>query len=217
MSEHFTEDEQVEALKKWWKENGTAIVIGIVIGLGVVIGVHYWYNYQEARALKASDAYNRYTAAVAKKDKAQSQKLAAVMLDKFKGTSYAALTAMEIAKQDVTAGNLKDAAKQLRWAMENPGYKTISLIARQRLARVLVAENKLDEALKILNDVKDQTFDPRYAIIKGDILKKQGKKEQAREAYQLALTDPTLSGTERQLVQMKMDEISSSLNQDSAK
>lgn len=217
MSEHLTEDEQVEAIKKWWKENGTAIIIGLVIGLGVVIGVHYWYKYQETHAVKASDAYNSYMSAVAKKDKAESQKLAKVMLDKYKGTSYAALTAMEMAKQDVSADKLNDAAKHLRWAMEHPGYKTISLIARQRLARVLVAENKLDEALKTLNAVKDQTFEPRYAIIKGDILKKQGKKEQAREAYQLALTDPTLSGMERQLVQMKMDELSSSLNQDSAK
>ncbi|MEJ2360274.1 MAG: tetratricopeptide repeat protein [Gammaproteobacteria bacterium] len=217
MSEHMTEEEQVEALKKWWRDNGTAIIIGIVVGLAVVIGVRYWFSYKETRALHASDAYNNFTAAIAKKDKALSQKLAAEMLDKYKGTSYAALTAMWLAKQDVTANKLPEAAKHLRWAVDHPGYKTISLIARDRLARVLVAENKLDEALKVLDAVKDQTFEPRFAMVKGDILSKQGKTVQAREAYQLALTDPTLAGKERNLVQMKMDNLSSSLSQDSKK
>lgn len=217
MSEHLTEHEQVEALKKWWKENGTAIVIGIVIGLGVIIGLHYWRNHKEVLALKASDAYNQYVAAVAKKDKTESRKLAKAMLDKYEGTTYAALTAMEMAKQAVAANKLDEATKHLRWAMDHPGYKTISLIARQRLAQVLVAQNKLGEALATLDAVKNQTFEPRYSIIKGDILKKQGKLVQAREAYQLALTDPTLSSKERHLVQMKMDNLSAFNNQDNAK
>lgn len=215
MSEHLTEEEQVEAIKKWWKENGTAIILGIVVGLGAVIGVRYWFNYQQARAVKASDAYNRFSAAASKKDKADTQKLAKLMLDKYKGTSYAALTALELAKQDVTADKLAEAEKNLRWAMENPGHKTISLIARERLGRVLLAENKLDEALKVLNAVKDPTFDPRFALIRGDILRKQGNIEQAHEAYQLALTDQTLSGKQRQFVQMKMDALATSSTPDS--
>lgn len=210
MSEHLTEEEQVEALKKWWKENGTAIIIGIVVGLGAVIGVRYWFSYQEGRAVKASDAYNLFTAAVGKKDKAETKKLAKDMLKQYQGTSYAALTALELAKQDVTANKLADAEKNLRWAMENPGHKTIALIARQRLATVMVAENKLDEALKLLNEIKDPTFDPRFALVRGDILRKQGKTEQAREAYQLALTDQTLTGKERQFVQMKLDDLATS-------
>jgi predicted negative regulator of RcsB-dependent stress response len=214
MSEHLTEEEQVEALKKWWKENGSAIIIGILIGLGAVIGVRYWFSYQETRAIQASDAYDHFTQAISKKDEAGTQKLANEILEKFKGTSYAALTALEMAKQDVDANKLAEAEKNLRWAMENPGHKTIGLVARQRLAMVLYAEDKLDQALAVLDKVKDPTFDPRFALVRGDILRKQGKAEKAREAYQLALTDSTLSGKEREFVEMKLQDLTKSPAQD---
>jgi len=217
MVEHLTEEEQVEALKKWWKENGTAVIIGIVVGLAAVIGVRYWFSYHETLAVNASVMYDNFTAAVNKKDAALVQTLSNEMRDKFKGTSYAALAAMQLAKQDVDAKNLPEAEKNLRWALANPGNKVIGLIARQRLAEVLYAEAKLDDALTLLNQVKDATFDPRFAQIRGDILRKQGKAEQAREAYQLALTDSSLSGKERDFVQMKLDDLSKAQTQDSKK
>ena len=217
MSEHLTEAEQVEALKKWWKENGTAIIIGIVVGLGAVIGVRYWFSYQETRGVNASNLYDKFTAAVGKKDVALVETLSNEMRDKFKGTSYAALTAMQLAKQDVDANKLPEAEKNLRWALANPGHKVIGLIARQRLAEVLYAEGKLDDALTLLDKVKDPTFDPRFALIRGDILRKQGKSEQAREAYQLALTDSSLSGKEREFVQMKLDDLAKPNTQESKK
>lgn len=219
MAEHLNEDEQVEALKKWWQENGTAIIIGIVVGLAVVIGVRYWFSYHEARSVNASDAYYKFTAAISKKDAALTQTLANEMLEDFKGTSYAALTAMQMAKLDIESNKLAEAEKNLRWAMDNPGHKTIGLIARLRLAKVLYAEDKFDAALAVLNQVKDPTFDPRFALVRADILSKQGKTEQAREAYQLALTDKSLAGKEREYVEMKLDSLSgsASVNQESKK
>ena len=217
MSEHLTEEEQVEAIKKWWKENGSAIIIGIVVGLGAVIGVRYWFSYQDSRSTMASDAYNRFTESVNKKDEANTHKLANEMLEKYKGTSYAALTALQIAKQDVDANKLADAEKNLRWALENPGHKAIALITRQRLAVVLFAEGKLDKALSVLDEVRDPTFDPRFALVRGDIFRKQGKMEKAREEYQLALKDSTLTGKDREFVEMKMDDLSKAPTQDAKK
>jgi predicted negative regulator of RcsB-dependent stress response len=217
MSEHLTEEEQVEAIKKWWKENGGAIIIGVVVGLGAVIGVRYWYSYQETHSIAASDAYNRFTESVHKNDTANINKLADEMLHKYKGTSYAALTALQLAKQDVDANKLAEAEKNLKWALDNPGDKSIALITRQRLAEVLTAEGKFDEALGVLDKVNDPTFDPRYAQVRGDILRKQGKLEQAREAYQMALTDPTLSDKQREFIQMKMEELPKLSTQESKK
>ena len=217
MSEHLTEEEQVEAIKNWWKENGNAIIIGIVVGLGAVIGVRYWFSYQETRAIAASDAYNRFSESISKKEQAQTLTLANEIRDKYKGTSYAALTALQMAQQDVAANKLVEAEKQLRWALDNPGHKTIALIARQRLATVLYAEGKLDQALALLNEVKDATFDPRFAMVRGDILQKQGKLEEAREAYQLALTDSTLSGKQREFVEMKLEALPKLATQDTRK
>ena len=217
MSEHLTEEEQVEAIKKWWKENGSAIVIGIVVGLGAVIGVRYWFSYQETRSLAASDMYNRFTETVHKKDDANVKKLANEILQKYQGTSYAALTALQIAKQDVDANKLAEAEKNLRWALDNPGHKSIELITRGRLAVVLSAENKLDEALALLDKVKDPTFDPRFAMVRGDILYKQGKLEKAREAYQLALTDSTLPRQQREFIEMKLGDLPKLPTQDTKK
>jgi predicted negative regulator of RcsB-dependent stress response len=217
MAEHLTEEEQVEALKKWWQENGTAIIIGIVVGLAAVIGVRYWFSYHETRAVKASDAYYNFNAAISKKDTALTQTLANEMRENFKGTSYAALTAMQMARLDVDANKLAEAEKNLRWAVDNPGHKTLGLIARLRLAEVLNAEGKLDDALALLDQVKDPTFDPRFALVRGDILRKQGKMEKAREAYQLALTDKSLSGKTRDFVEMKLDDLSASPTQESKK
>ena len=217
MSEHLTEEEQVEAIKRWWKENGGAIMIGIVLGLGAIIGVRYWFSYQETRAIAASDAYNRFTESAHKKEGATTQTLANEMLDKYKGTSYAALTALQLAKQNVDANQLAEAEKHLRWALENPGDKSIALVVRLRLAVVLSAEGKLDEALSVLDKVKDPTFDPRYSEVRGDILRKQGKLEKAREAYQLALTDPTLSDKQREFIEMKMEDLPKPPTQESKK
>jgi len=207
MSEELTEHEQVEALKKWWNEYGTAIIVGLIVGLGLVIGVRYWFQYKQTHALAASDAYNSFVEAAGKKDEALTKQLAENMLNKYKGTAYAALAAMQLAKRDVDANKLADAETRLRWAMDNPGHKTIALIARQRLAEVMIAENKLDAALSLLNEVKDPTFDPRFAALRGDILSKLGKVEQAREAYQLALNDTTLAGKEREFLMMKLQEL----------
>lgn len=217
MAEHLTEEEQVEALKKWWKENGSAIIIGIVIGLGAVVGVRYWFNYQEERAVNASDVFSRFGDAVARKDNDNTQKLASDLREKYKGTSYAALAAMQMAKQNVEANKLAEAEANLRWALDNPGHESVALVARQRLAVVLVAEDKLDAALALLDQAKDKTFEPRFALVRGDILRKQGKFEKAREAYQLALTDTTLSGKQREFIEMKLEDLPKSTQQDSVK
>jgi len=208
MSEQLTDDEQVEAIKKWWKEYGNAIIIGLTIGLALVVGVHYWVQYKDTRARSASDVYNQFMQADGKKDAAVTQVLADKMLKKYKGTSYAALTALQLAKRDIDSGKLAEAEKHLRWAMDNPGHEVIGLIARQRLVEVMIAENKLDAALTLLDKVKDPTFDPRFAALRGDILSKQGKNEQAREAYQMALADSSLAGKQRELLLMKMQDLS---------
>lgn len=217
MAEHLTEEEQVEALKKWWKENGNAIIIGLIIGLGAVIGVRYWFTSQEERAITASDAYTRFSEAVVKNDKETSHKLATEIREKYKGTTYAALVALQMAKQNIEANKLADAEADLQWALDNPGHESIALVARQRLAIVLTAEGKLDAALVLLEQAKDKSFEPRYALVKGDIFSKQGKVEQAREAYQLALTDTTLSGKDREYVEMKLENLPKPAQQDTAK
>ncbi|MGD8925657.1 MAG: tetratricopeptide repeat protein [Thioalkalispiraceae bacterium] len=206
MTEHLSEEEQIEALKKWWKENGTAILVGIVIGVGGIIGYWKWNEYKETRALEASAAYDKFVSEVEHKS-AETTKLYGELKDKYDGTSYAALAALKMAAIDITKGETQKAIEQLKWAVENPGHDVIAHIARVRLTKLLVAENKLDEAEKLLKDVKEPAFDAQYAAIRGDIQNKRGNIEQARADYEIALASDTFTGKQREYIQMKLDNL----------
>lgn len=207
MTEHLTEDEQVERLKKWWKENGVAVITGIVIGLAGVVGVRYWFNYQEQQAVEASRLYSTYMAAVEKKDMEQANKDSQQLKKDYAGTSYAALAAMQQASQSASDGNLDAAVTSLQWAVDNPGHDAIAHLARIRLANVLIVQNKHAEALKLIKDVKEPAFDARYAELRGDIYAAQKNTAQARSAYQSALASNDLTGKQREFVEMKLNEL----------
>jgi predicted negative regulator of RcsB-dependent stress response len=206
MSEHLSEEEQVEALKKWWKENGTAILVGVLLGIGGIIGYWKWNQYKETRALEASAAYDKFVAEINHKN-SDADKTYTELKDKYDGTSYAALAALKIAAVDYTKNESDKAIEQLKWAVEHPGHELISHIARVRLTKLLVAENKLDEAEKFLKDVKQPAFDAQYAVIRGDIQSKRGNIEQARAEYEIALATDSFSGKQREYIQMKLDNL----------
>lgn len=206
MSEQLTDDEQVEALKKWWKENGTAIIIGVVIGVGAIIGVWKWTEYTETRALAASALYDEFVTAITG-DKLDASSSYESLKKDYEGTSYAAFAALRMAAVDYAKDNADKSVEHLRWAAAHPGHDSIEHIARVRLAKMLVSKNELDEAEKLLKDVSEPAFDAQYAAIRGDIHIKRGNIEQARSAYELALTSTSFSGKQREHVQMKLDDL----------
>ena len=206
MSEQLTDEEQVEALKKWWKENGTAIVVGIVIGVSAIVGFWKWNEYTETRAKAASLLYDGFVTALSN-DKADVTSSYDSLKSDYEGTSYAALAALRMASHDYNKGETDKAIAHLQWATEHPGHESIQHIARLRLSRLYVAENKLDEAEVLLKDINEPAFDAQYQAILGDVHNKRGNTEKARTAYQLALTSTSFSGKQREYVQMKLDDL----------
>lgn len=207
MTEQFTEEEQVEAIKKWWKENGMAVVIGVVIGLSAVVGVRYWYSYQEQRAADASVIYSQFAEAESAGDEARAGASLQKLQDEYKGTSYAALAAMQMARRHVAAGKFTEAEPLLRWVVNNAGHESLALLATTHLARVLMASNKADEALQLVTQQSDPAFTARFAEIRGDIYRRQGKLVQARDAYEMALADSAMTGKAREYIEMKLQEL----------
>ena len=206
MSEQLTDDEQVEALKKWWKENGTAIIVGIVIGVGAIIGVWKWTEYTETRSLAASALYDEFVTAITD-DKLDAGSSYESLKKDYEGTSYAALAALRMAAVDYGKDKADNAVEHLRWAATHPGHDSIEYIARVRLAKMLVSKDQLDEAEKLLKDVSEPAFEAQYAALRGDIHIKRGNIEQARSSYKLALASTSLSGKQREYVQMKLDDL----------
>ena len=207
---HLSEDEQVEALKRWWKENGTAILVGVLIGIAGIVGVWYWQNHKHTMAESGSVAFAEFTEAIQQhKDDVITAKFQSMQAD-YRSTPYAALAALAMAKHSIDKADLSAAETQLRWAMENATHAAITHLARIRLARVLVQEKKLDAALALIAEQTDPAFISDYAELRGDIYQQQGKLEEARIAYAEALTDPSLQGVRRSYLEMKRDDLPTS-------
>lgn len=208
METHTTEEQQIAALKSWWKENGSSIVTGIVLGLAVLFGAKAWFAYQERTAQNASNVYMVMMNALEMVDAATVTERAGLLISEFSGTPYAAFAALALAKLQLDAGELEAAQAQLQWALDNSSSGEIQAITRLRLARVLVARGELDAAQQLLDQaVPGSAFDALYTEVRGDIYQARGEAVLASDAYQqaLAATPPDAPG--RQLLQLKHDNI----------
>ncbi len=138
MDVHASEKEQVEALRKWWKENGSSVITGILLGLSVLLGGKAWFGYQESQNLSASNTYAQMMAVSAVGDKEQVKAHANVLITEFTSSVYAPLAAMLLAKQAVENGELSAAQVQLEWALDMASTPAVEHTARTRLVRVMV-------------------------------------------------------------------------------
>lgn len=179
------EQEQLAEIKAWWKQHGN-LVTGIVTAAAIgVIAWQVWNWYQRNQTAQASVVYSVLQKAVLEKDSQRAKVASGELLAKFGGTTYAPLGALTAAKAMFDAGDLKTAKAQLLWVVEN-GKGELRDLARLRLAAVLLDERAYDEALKQL-DGGAGGFSVRFAETRGDVLAAQGKKAEARSAYQAAL------------------------------
>ena len=206
MEVYRDEEEQVQAIKDWWKTNGTRVVILTVLLIAVVAGTKYWMYSQELAAEAASAQYKKVLDLVeTNQDEALSA--GAVVLEKYSSTAYAGMTAMVMAAIEVEQNKLSDAELHLRWAMEHGDAATVTTIARLRLARVLLALSRLDEAEALLDVAVPEAYAGRLAHARGDIQLQRGDFAGAQGAYQTALNHRQTTPTEKRVLQMKLDDL----------
>ncbi|MBL0674167.1 tetratricopeptide repeat protein [Aeromonas dhakensis] len=203
MEVYTTEEQQVEVIKNWWKENGTSVIAGTVIGLVGLFGWRYYNEHQQTTQEAASQAYNEMSAQLAKGDAASFEQ-AQSFISAHKGDSYAELAALQLAAAAVKADKLDLAAEQLT-QVATSGDESIRPIAALRLARVLNDQGKADEALAQLGKINNDAFKAQVAEVRGDILQKQGKSEEARDAYQAAADAGGLQSSAE--LKLKMDDL----------
>jgi predicted negative regulator of RcsB-dependent stress response len=188
MAESHGDQEQLEAFKKWWDENGRSIIAGVVIGALGLFGWRGWQSYTQTMAERASTQYFQMRALVEQGNRAQADVAAAVLKDDYRRSPYAALASLSAAKLAVDAGALDDAATHLRWAMEHGKQNTVRQLARLRLARILIAQDKANEALSMLDG---ESIAVAFATLadeaRGDAYVALGRIDEARQAYDRAL------------------------------
>lgn len=206
MVDYATEEEQVEALKRWWRENGKSIVAGAALGILVLVGWRGWTWHQETQALEASALYDQVSARIQDGDREKLVSAAEQLREDYGSTAYAALGALAAARAAVDAGEPDAAAEWLRWAMENAGDAKLGYLARGRLARVEAASGRVDEGLRLLDVEPPAAWSGLYGEIRGDLLTEKGDREAAAEAYRAAL-DAEVPPPDPEAVQRKLNEV----------
>ncbi len=207
MSLEQTEEEQVEALKSWLRKNGSAIIIGLALGLAAIGGYRFWVDYQAGQSQKASMVYSNLQNYLISGDSAGVFAVGRQLVELFPGTPYAALAALGMARMSVESNSLDAAEVHLRWVIKNAGEDGLKHIARLRLARVLATEKKYDEALALMKQSKLGSYTSLYSEIRGDILLAKKQPEQARSAYQQALNTIAKDDRRRALIEMKINNL----------
>ncbi len=195
MDIHRSEEEQVEAIKRWWQENGKQTVVILIVAIGVYTGWNAWQNNQETNRAAASaqyqdmlDALNAQEGQITEVQLQTARHLAMSLRKDFSGSSYAVYAALLLAKLAVEQGDYAGAEKELQWALVKSDESALKSLTQLRLARVVFADNRIDEALALLNNAQAGIYQAAYEESKGDVFMDQGEKEKAREAYQAAVS-----------------------------
>ncbi|KMZ13120.1 hypothetical protein BHUM_00543c [Candidatus Burkholderia humilis] len=205
MSYH-DEQESLENVKAWWAKWGNATTWIVLIALVIAAGYNGWNYWQRRRAAEAAVLYDHLQQTVNGNDQALVARVAADMEDKFGSTAYAQMTALTAAKTLYTVGNLAGAKTQLQWAIDHAKDAEYKQIAKLRLALILLDEKNYDAGLKLLADEPLDAFKGVIADRRGDLLAAQGKHDDARAAYKIALGSLSANDiSARQLIQFKLD------------
>jgi len=207
--DYLTEEEQAEALKLWFKENWLWMTAGVVIALLLLAGWQRYQAYKVDRTSSAAQLLEQFAAAQ-NTDEAKAGSLLKQLSSDYGATPYADQAHLLAAKQAVQTGKYDDAAKELTVVMTSAADEQLRGVARVRLARVLIQQQKPDDALKLVVIDKAGAFAPQMHEVRGDALYSKGDRTSARAEYQAALDAyKNESGTDTSLLQLKADELNS--------
>lgn len=185
-----TDEQQVEALKAWWQENGAAIVVAVLIALSLVGGWRGWQAWQGSQSQHASRVYAELVERVARDDADAASTFDTLKQD-YSGTPYAVLGALQEANRLVSAGDLEAAASALQYAVDEASEDDIRAVAAIRLARVLLEQGDLEQAIDALPGSVPDAFHGLIESVRGDILLAQNRPAEAKAAFERALDSET--------------------------
>ncbi len=213
MSELRTEEEQLDAIKSWWKENGKSLVITIVVVVTAVYGYRAWQQQQVDSSETASAMYQQLISVVesapnadAEKNLATSKHLTNTIKAEFSDSQYAKYAALLMAKSAVNAGDLPAALEELDWLLAASPEALLKSLATIRKAQILTEQKKLEAALDLLKEVSDSSLQIQVDELKGDIYLAQGDEKKARAAYQKALGNQSTAQV-KSIISLKLNDL----------
>ncbi len=212
MTDLRTDEEQVELIKSWWKENGKTLLLSVIVVLGGWFGWNSWQTSQQQKAEAASELYSQLVDAVAQpaaqqteEQKASAVALATELKTTYAGTAYADFGALFLARFAADAGDFAAAAAELQAVVNTSKADAVKYTAQARLAQVLIQQEKFDEALALVNTVPDPAYTVQFEDAKGDALYRKGDNAEARNAWIRARDAAQTLGLNTQPLQRKID------------
>jgi predicted negative regulator of RcsB-dependent stress response len=206
MDANETDEQRLENIKAWWKENASSVITGLLLGLALLFGAKSWIAYQERKADEASNIYAILMNALSRGDESLVNDRAGVLIGEYSSTPYATLAALALAKVKLEQGLPEAAHAQLQWALDKSGSDVLRPLVRLRLARVMVAEGNLDGAEALLSQSPTESaFAPLVNELQGDIHAARGAVDEARAEYEIALAALPPESAEYRLLQLKYE------------
>lgn len=181
------EQEQLDELKTWWKQYGNLVTAVLAVVAFAAVAWQGWNWYQRNQAAQAAALYAGIERAAGGGDVRQVRQLAGDLIEKYPGTTYAAMGALLSGKVQAESNDVKNAEAHLQWAADSAKDEALRNLARLRLAALQLDEKAFDAALKTLAAEAPAAFAARFAELKGDVLAGQDKKADAKTAYEAAL------------------------------
>lgn len=203
----YDDYEQSELVQKWLRQNGMSIVVGIVIGLIAIFGWQRWRDHQAGHQMDAAQLYQQMQTAVALGQTDQADKLEAQLQKDYADSAYAVFAASERAQQQVQAKQLDKALASLAWAESHTSDAALKSLVELRIARVQLAAGQAATALATLDRVPAKMYDALKQELRGDVLVKLGRKDDARTAYQAAIGSLDEQAPQRGALQLKLDDL----------
>lgn len=202
-----TEQEQIEAIKKWWNQYGNWIIGGFLIALISYFSWNFYQNSTQSRFEAASIKYDELVALVEQEGSASDRR---ALIDELKAdyskTTYAVYAALLGAADAASAGNYNDALAELDWALSQAADE-LRPVVLVRMARVQYANDELDAALATLDQVSRPGFDVVINELRGDILTDQGHNDLARSAYETAMERSQEEGISTPFLEIKLNDL----------
>jgi predicted negative regulator of RcsB-dependent stress response len=206
--DHYaSEQEQIDQLKSWWKENGKSLILGLVLGVGGLAGYRYWDASETARAENASVTYEQFLQMAQAQRIDDAKKTGRAIIDNYADSIYARLSALLLAKIAIDKGENDDARGLLVKLVDDKKDTQIAYIARARLARIELAEGHPEAASELLKGVPANEENQRFTELRGDIMVANGDVDAARGLYLKALVQAETLGLKRDAIQLKLDNL----------
>ena len=204
MAYSIEEEQEINQLKDWWKENGKTIIVAFILGVGGMFGWRYWQAHQAEQIAQASAQYDALIYSAQQDEQAKKANIEQFVQANSK-TAYAVFALLDEAKKATEKQDFAVAEANLNQALTQSQDEVLTSIVALRLSAVQFQLGQLDNALTTLNQVKGESFNARKAILTGDIQVAKGDKVAAKNSFEQA--QQSGSQLEQQMAKMKLNNL----------